>query len=205
MLRDQPTVLQVAAASVLAALPFAAVSDVRYFLNAVHVEPADGGGVFIAATDGRVLFVVRDSDGFTPRPMLLPLTLREHRGVLKTAYTVRVAEDGCVFLANRKGEPVYISTRGEVEGKFPDWRALIHAPSAYSEGLSRAHDVRFLQRVIRCDGMVSARFYTPPGERDATLFTLGTTAFGLIMPIHDVQPDLAQLLPEKGLVAAAEA
>jgi len=40
--------------------PFMAQGDIRYYLNAMHIEPHPGGGAILVATNGHMMMVIRD-------------------------------------------------------------------------------------------------------------------------------------------------
>src|SRR5690554_4169346 len=54
-----------------AAQLFAAVSDIRFYLNGVRLEPHPEGGAIIVATDGHTMAVLYDPEGYVREPIIV--------------------------------------------------------------------------------------------------------------------------------------
>lgn len=55
------------------------IEETRYYLHGVLVEPIEGGGAWIVATDGRAILVARDDAATVPRRAVINLTMPEVR------------------------------------------------------------------------------------------------------------------------------
>lgn len=194
-LPSSESVIDVDIAAVRAVMKFAACDDVRFYLNAVRVEP-DGEGAIVVATNGHVLLAARDRFGIARQAVSVPINAKRNRGAVARAGRLRMTPEGVIWAACPLGRSVhFVLPDGKVDGTYPEWRALIGTAAKWTPGLSEAgfaadyvHWV--LQLAVRgTDGCL--RFYH---DGDKTLFTLGRNMFGLLMPmrggaaLHDVLP-----------------
>ncbi|MBD1602269.1 hypothetical protein [Pseudomonas typographi] len=126
----------------------AAQNDVRYYLNAVHIEPHSAGGVLIVATNGHFLGAIHDPDGWiAPGQQSLLIGAGSKR--LLSACMARRGPDSdppaVLWVAEKYsllssvvdtseepemfGEHAHLTERTAlVDGQFPNWRRVI--PSA---------------------------------------------------------------------------
>lgn len=117
---------------------FAAVDDVRYYINGFYIEPAPAsvGGVYLIATDGHSIVVIHDPKGESDGDYILPVPRRllGTVGKQKTKTTDAVGAVQMVLLDGRMA----MMTMGEafsehdiavsckpIDGKFPDVRRVI--------------------------------------------------------------------------------
>ena len=116
--------------------------DTRYYLTGVHVEPAPGGGALMVATDGRVMLVARDPQGFAPAQAIVRLTMPESStpdpsrcddgccALMADSYTgVRLTfdlpdEGPAIAGMMRRDHPWKHAIVERVKGQFPDWRKV---------------------------------------------------------------------------------
>lgn len=121
------TTLTLSPAALAIAAPFMAKKDVRYYLNGALVEANPAGGAFVVATDGHALIVVRDAAAVVPADTKLILPRDFVAAVLKHAGTSPVA----LTLGDELA--VTFAARGMtlsdtlIDGRFPDWRAVVPA------------------------------------------------------------------------------
>lgn len=126
---NKATSVTVSASLLRAALTFAGTRDVRYYLNGVLVEPMpDGNGVLLIATDGHRLAVLHDPAGNADGWAIvarhkLPTLRKADAGGLATFDGARGTYPGGTSL------PVEF-----IDGRFPDWRAVI--PNVTAESLA---------------------------------------------------------------------
>lgn len=112
---------------------FAAKSDVRYYLNGFHVEPApaDIGGVYLSATDGHTMILIHDPQGEAERravfpiPRLLVSRCKADRNIPATKF---VQLDGRMAIVTA-GDQFFEHDVGvgcrEIAGKFPEVRRVV--------------------------------------------------------------------------------
>lgn len=187
---DQKVIALVDAKYAAFALPFAAAQDVRYYLNGILITPSKDGGVIIAATDGHLLFCVRDEAGMADRPVILPLQKKDHAATLKRAAHIRVFENGDFDAINEDKVTTWVSPGKEIEGKFPDIFGLLGDLNGWKDGLVGSLNPAYLHRVMQCAPRANYRGirFFQQGEKpdsNATLFTLShPKAFGLVMPMR---------------------
>ncbi len=113
---------------VAAVAKFKAISDIRYYLNGVYVEPIPSGGVMIAATNGHALCVWRDINGFVERPAILRTGAKLLAACAsKKAQFLQLIDDR-LTVTEKLGFEVYVQPRREgweIEGTFPNLMKVI--------------------------------------------------------------------------------
>jgi DNA polymerase-3 subunit beta len=126
---------------------FAAKQDVRYYLNGVHIEPHPTQGVVMVATNGHVLAVMHDPEGWidpecesiivaTPSSRLL--TACKKKGYTKETCHQEVSalwiseNAGLVTWGDVKSEPAPFGLKtlasekiSIIDAKFPNWKRVL--------------------------------------------------------------------------------
>lgn len=122
---------------------FAAKNDVRYYLNAVFVEPHPERGAVIVATNGHIIGVLHDPEGFASKPIIvgdISKTLLSAcaaksgaiKGVRPTA--LYLSEGGAVVAYGEiqegnidpfGGNVTHLSRITPLEAKYPNYRDVI--------------------------------------------------------------------------------
>ena len=145
-----------------------AVHDIRYYLNGIHVEPREAGGVFIIATDGHRLMAVIDETGSASEAA----TLRVDRATLSrmprpcatggAAIGKRIPLEKvgnrlqtevfrgktAVLLTDHLGQVSHMIPGALVEGKFPDWRSVMPDFEKLKPGTVAPYNYRYLSSVL---------------------------------------------------------
>lgn len=120
---------------------FAGVKDVRYYLCGVFIEPHPHGGVNIVATNGHIMGVAYDPDGWCAEPIIVgditkPLLSACKKRGLPPARAERlwIAKDCAVVSSSQEIEPppapfgeaaLHSSKISIIDGQFPDWRRVM--------------------------------------------------------------------------------
>lgn len=192
--------LRVSASAVARVLPFAAVGDIRFYLNGVNVSPVDEGGVMVIATDGHTALAVYDREGKADQSTILPFNTPAHRRHLKVGEHVHVDESGVIWTGSDLGRTTtYISPDGVIEGKFPDLKKMFGDRGQWKPGFpGDAIRLDLLKRIAGCTGgkyFSGVRFFHKGADDQVTLFTVGTEMVGLVMPLRDGGAVLEAALP----------
>ena len=132
----------------------AAQKDVRYYLNAVHIEPHPQGGVVVVATNGHFMGAIHDPDGWIA-PGVQSVLIGAVSKRLLSACMARRGPDGeppaLLWIAEKYslvssledaaeepelfGQHAHLTERTElVDGKFPDWRRVVPSQRQHFEG-----------------------------------------------------------------------
>lgn len=146
-------------------LPFMAVHDIRYYLNGICVEKAEGGGVYLVACDGHTMCVIHDATGtlegadnmiFRVGPGLASAaktaSKKMHKNLkyrmLVMGQRVKIAID---FTAEGDAELFVQAGRSYVEGKFPDWRKVVPDFAKLKRGCCGSDDMNalYLARLMK--------------------------------------------------------
>lgn len=169
---------------------FAALNDVRYYLNGVAIQPhPDGEGVFIIATNGHVMGIMHDPQGWCsqnlivgaiPRGLLVACTARpkkspsglackpEHLWIGKDFAQVSSDETKVEPVSPFDPDTLYAGKIMIVDGKFPDWRKVIPKQAEAAMGFP-AVNPKYLslldsaQKILTNDKWQATRLY-PTGE-----------------------------------------
>lgn len=191
-------------------LAFAAVSDIRYYLNGVHVVP--GGktaAVRMEGTDGHMLYAEEDKSATVQKDLIVAIGKRG-RSLLRGANRVKVFDNKAVQITDEMGAVLYIEPgQGVVDGTFPNIAGVMAKPDQWHEGLGGTVNTKYLLKALSVPGYV--RFFS---QKDAqgrfepkasVMFVMdggtvnGGKAFGLIMPMRgafDPHSMVADMLPD---------
>lgn len=121
---------------------FAADQDVRYYLCGVYIEPHPEKGAIIVATNGHVMGMIHDPDGFCAQPIIVGDISKQlisacvSKGVIKglPPTGLYITDGGAIVeygdVQEKAIEPfgktvMHLSRIQIVDGKFPDWRRVI--------------------------------------------------------------------------------
>jgi|GEM_PF-3895726 len=104
----------------------ASKDETRYVLNGVAVS-REGGSIFVVATDGRRLGVIRciatDEHEFTEtRPLIIPLDLIKRAPKPIVGHEVTISSDGKLITITNHIDTVV--GKG-IEGNYPNWKHVI--------------------------------------------------------------------------------
>lgn len=172
------------------AVKFAAVNDIRYYLNAVYVQPSKSGGVLVIASNGHVGIVLHDPNGWADKPYILPFNGKKNTAGLraKEARYVAVSAENVPMATDFHGNPVFICTEKPIEAKYPDIAKIIFSLGEYTEGLVGAFNPDYIRlaalsshekKYTNC-----VKFFSKLGSASPVIFTTHK-GFGLIMPMRD--------------------
>lgn len=146
IIAPQPPRLDVRADLLKIAATCMARNDIRYYLNGVYIEPREGGGVIIVATDGHRICAVIDASGAISAPTILTLDHKLERAIPsprfsdgvdqkdprktywgKEAPRVTIEPLGTkhAMVLWHEGEAQAMGVTSVIGGKFPDWKAVL--------------------------------------------------------------------------------
>lgn len=193
--------MKLSANAVRLAYAFAAKEDIRYYLNAVSIEPAESGGALITASNGHRLTQVLDRDATNVQAMILSLDKASQAALKRGAWVSTEFDATRVAILDAESLPIHLQIENyRVEAQYPDWRRILGNREQWVRGIGGSFNNTLLADVIRLvDQCVDkgARA-TPPyvtfysktdaeGNRsanDALLFVIDSRvkAWGLVMP-----------------------
>lgn len=140
---------------------FIAKGDIRYYLNALHVEPHPDGGILLVATDGHALAVIHDLEGKSNGTWLCKIPEKiikacAKRGVRKSPFStpkvLRLVGNAGYVLSVDDADPLEISQFHLetayceiVDGKFPEWKRVI--PQSFTPSKKIGVNIALLSRV----------------------------------------------------------
>jgi DNA polymerase-3 subunit beta len=122
---------------------FAAVQDVRYYLNGIFIEPHPEKGVVIVATDGHTLGLIHDPDGWVAAPIIVghiskglisACSVKGSARRLNAPALLYITQHGAVVdtdeVARDDINPfspstTHMSKIDIIDGKYPDYRRVI--------------------------------------------------------------------------------
>ena len=133
------------AARMFRAMKIASADPSRHFLQGVRIEPIDGGGVWMIATNGAIMLIQRDSEGHADHAATLAVTAPKVEPIVHDDGTFVGDYHWCgaeiSVAALEPGETVaalaswQIGSPGphvlveRLEDKYPDWREAIGKPA----------------------------------------------------------------------------
>jgi hypothetical protein len=205
-------------------LPFRADQDVRYYLNGVCVEPADGGGAVIVATNGHMLAAMRSPDTLVTERVIVNVTPAFASAVKKASRSelsfIRAAtKTSALEVVNsvpgngrNRGEDIAFVKPGLpfIDGKFPEWRKIIPSDDKIGKGLPSSYNADYLRRALDaiCEGPKQhyhhlIQFYHAVADKShhstAIIRMNGQDFVCLVMPVHadntEAMPGWARSVP----------
>jgi hypothetical protein len=98
--------------------------DVRYYLHGIAIEPHEIEGAYLCATDGHRLVVIHDEMGVAESGACIvnpdPIVIAQAKGA-----TLADFDGTYVDLQDEEEELILRARAPSLDGKFPDWRALV--------------------------------------------------------------------------------
>lgn len=210
---------------------FAAVGNVRYYLNGIFIEPHPEKGVVIVATDGHTLALLHDPDGWVKEPIIVGEISKglisacsakgvEHR--LTVPKLLYISKNGAVVTGDStvfdEVNPfamlsLHMSKIELIDGKYPDYRRVISmergdtavSPCINSAYLARLHEAA---KILIPDHKYGWGIEMLSYGRNVSMIARFTQCeleqrfLGLIMPMHNEAPK--NILPD-WLMPKAEA
>ena len=121
---------------------FQANNDVRYYLNGVYIEPHPDKGAIIVATNGHVVGIMHDPDGFCAKPIIVGDITKPLISACRSKGMIRgipptglyITDGGaivdCGDLHHGKIEPfskcvMHLSRITLIDAVFPKWRDVL--------------------------------------------------------------------------------
>lgn len=109
-------------------MKFMAKTDIRYYLNGIHIEPAEGGGAILVATDGHRMLIIKDKDAMCESEVTFNIEQSAARFCkLDRAGKVTIdLETQRLTVLNEHDLELFLQPgKCIIMGKFPDWRRVI--------------------------------------------------------------------------------
>lgn len=171
--------------------------DRRYF-HGIYVQPAEGGGILLTATDGKALFRAFDPEGTTPAPLTVSVGSKLSAAWAK-AGSVWIDTDAGIARHSVVG-PVRIAA---IDVVFPD--AVIGViPREFSGAIAQFNPVDHARLASAAKAIMRTKWGGPPvvrmthngfGPALAT-FPGRDDCFGIVMPMRGVDaPEDMPVLP----------
>lgn len=116
---------------------FMAQKDIRYYLNGVHVERCESGGVYIVGCDGHTMTIIHDKDGMIEGvdSVIIKAThglvaaCKKAKQKIATKYVLAVGSRlsvACDFNQEQTSLEEFVQAGNPwVEGQYPNWRKVV--------------------------------------------------------------------------------
>jgi hypothetical protein len=183
--------------------------ETRYYLCGVHIEPHPDGGVFLVATDGHLMAVFHDPDGYAEKSGILTCDYKAK--ALKTTKAdyaprvVNVMKDTLAgeITAGNSDQTVDRLQFQLVDGSFPDWRRIVPTGDLKPKEGPRCFDLKLLKIIADSAKLAGATslavtFHQKDVTGPAILRFAGLeNGFHILMPVRamegDARPDWLSL------------
>ena len=194
-LTSQKQDLKIDVTALITAAPFAAVNDIRFYLNGICVLPVAGDGVVAIATNGHAFICVRDRNGFAQKTTILPISAKRNKSALRRGAKICMSESGTIY-AEVNGEVEFIVPEAPLEGKFPNLAAIFGHKDQWQPGIPAAFSLAYLKLVGNLGRYAAVSFWHKQQE-GVGIFTIGPDIVGGIMPLKDSRQDLTAVVPHE--------
>lgn len=203
---DAPHMIsRISAIAVKLAFPFAATSDIRFYLNGINIRPLEDGSAMIVATNGHRYIVVRDPHGYVEKEIIVSISKDALKHAGNPKHTLDVMSNGSSMISGDVAQPLFIQPGNSViEGSFPRIERVA-STVGYKEGINGAVNPSYLADALTIAKSFgnSIRFFTR--DNDSPLnFVLGglgdLECFGGIMKMRESFEALPSWFPAPGEV-----
>lgn len=198
-------IARVSAVAVKLVFPFAAVADIRYYLNGINLRPLDDGSVMVTATNGHRYIVVRDPNGFVEKEVIVSIKKDALKHAAGPKHTLDVMSNGSAMFSGEVAQPLFIQPGNSlIEGDFPRIERVA-STVGYKEGISGAVNPSYLADALTIAKSFgnSIRFFTRDADSPLN-FVLGglgdLECFGGIMKLRESFDSLPAWFPAPGEV-----
>jgi hypothetical protein len=178
--------------------PFMAQRDIRYYLNAIHIEPHADGGAILCATNGHMMLIIRDVEAVCTEQQ----TFKLNRDALRYCAPMRGSLIKPMVYINPITERLTIS---DIEEKYiqpgkclsalpvsgyPKYEKVIPKFSALKPGFVDSVNSRYIHQVVQLAFDKKHRFegvrfwQTGKNSAIAVEFPQHSEIIGIIMPMH---------------------
>lgn len=186
------------------ALRFAAVEDVRYYLNGIHIRPAPTGGIIIEASDGHTAALFHDPAGECDKPAIIKLSPDAAKHCARRKHDRgdrQLIVDGERAAIVCDGEEQFVQPGDcRIDGKFPDITSVIAKLGVLVPGTPPTFDERLLRRFTfdkRDTQYGGLQLFHQPKDGGYSAIVIRVPLYpefiGLLMPMH---MDAMDPLPE---------
>lgn len=202
---DVHMIVRISAVAVKLVFPFAAVEDIRFYLNGINIRPLDDGGAMITATDGHRYIVVRDPRGYVEKEVIVSISKDGLKHAGNAKHSLDVMSNGAAMISDEVAQPLFVQPGNSViEGDFPRIERVASV-IGYKEGINGAINPKYLHDALTIGKSFgnSIRFFTRDSD-SAMVFVLGglgdLECFGGIMKLRESFEALPTWFPAPGEV-----
>lgn len=198
-------IARVSALAVKIVFPFIAKDDIRYYLMGANIRPIEGGGVMVLATDGHRYVVVRDSEGYAEKELIVAV-LKDGLKHATSKHTFDVMSNGRAMIVDETAQPLFIQPNNSIiDGKFPRIENVA-STIGYAQGISGGHPTAHLADALEIGEQFGAiQFYSKKDDDKAPLLFVchgigvpSIECFGGIMPMERAVTALPTWFPKRG-------
>ncbi len=133
------------AKAIAASFQCQAHNDVRYYLQGIAIQPDGTGGANVIGTDGHKMLVVNDANGVCQSDIIInfPKTFitKCKQASAETVSIIKMDDD--VYMA-RIESTGYFQMIDVIEGRYPDWKAVIPEKVSGKPGGNTAYDSKYV-------------------------------------------------------------
>ncbi len=169
---------------------FMAKGDVRYYLNAICIEPHEDGGAILIATDGSAMLLIRDTSAKCAERTVFTIS----RDSIKFSYKLDAIcyvdqKGGRLKISDKIGELYLQPNSCIVDGsKYPNWKKVVPNFSELKDVVSGCVSIHLIDRLkVATD---SARRFSP-----IRFWTIGVEAAPIVVQFSAVPEAFALLMP----------
>jgi hypothetical protein len=175
--------------------------DIRHYLQGVYVEPREGGGVYIVATNGHCMMAIFDPSGHATQSVIARIDKSMRKALPKRApnddaiarLQLRTLQDGqhMLHLPLDGGKLKSHVSRDIVvnNAKYPDWRRVMKGAGTACNPVSGIINAMLLSAMAKgLDGQFKSFIAHQIGDELSAVhinFTSHPDIIGIVMPMRD--------------------
>jgi DNA polymerase III sliding clamp (beta) subunit (PCNA family) len=163
---------------------FAGKSDIRFYLNGLHIEQSATGTVAVA-TNGHVIAIARiDSDCYAPATMIVH---RQYIDAIKTKYAVTFTQNDAATVSIQTADGKI--TMPLVDGRFPDWRRVVSAKQTGEQAYFHPDNAALVERAGQIISKTKFAYLIQQNGNSVGYCNLGSDVHAYVMPLRSPYED----------------
>jgi DNA polymerase-3 subunit beta len=163
---------------------FAGKSDIRYYLNGLHIEQG-AGGTLAVATNGHAIAIARiDSEAYTPASCTIN---RQYIDAIKTKYAVTFTQNDAATVSIQTVDTKL--TMPLVDGRFPDWRRVVSAKQTGEQAYFAPDYAALVDKAGQIIGKRALAYVIQQNGNSVGYCSLGDHVHAYVMPLRSPYED----------------
>jgi DNA polymerase-3 subunit beta len=163
---------------------FAGKSDIRFYLNGLHIEQS-ATGTLAVATNGHAIAIARiDSDAYAPASCTIH---RQYIDAIKTKYAVMFTQNDNATVSIQTADSTIAVPL--IDGIFPDWRRVVSAKQTGEQAYFAPDYAALVDKAGQIIGKRALAYVIQQNGNSVGYCSLGDHVHAYVMPLRSPYED----------------